>query len=306
MAGQLWSTNNLGGYMSSEKLSRVLRFALQPLVKFRQFADIKDAAGQGKNKGDSYQWNVYSDVATQGTTLAETDVMPETNFTIAQRSLTITEMGNSVPYTGKLDDLSEHPVTEIINKVLKNDAKKAFDAAAYAQFNATPLRVAPTGGTSTNAVTLSTNAATAIINNVAMGKDHVKAIVDIMKERNIPAYVNDDYISMGHPTTFRQLKNDLEAIHQYVDTGFQMILNGEIGSSSRPTSPRRAGRTTSRTGPSSSAPTPSPRRLRCPKRCAARSRPTTAAAVVWPGTTWAASASCIRVTTATARRTRAS
>ena len=229
MAGQLWSTNNLGGYMSSEKLSRVLRFALQPLVKFRQFADIKDAAGQGKNKGDSYQWNVYSDVATQGTTLAETDAMPETNFTIAQRSLTITEMGNSVPYTGKLDDLSEHPVTEIINKVLKNDAKKAFDAAVYAQFNATPLRVAPTGGTSTNAVTLSTNAATAIINNVAMGKDHVKAIVDIMKERNIPAYVNDDYISMGHPTTFRQLKNDLEAIHLYVDTGFQMILNGEIG-----------------------------------------------------------------------------
>ena len=47
MAGQLWSTNTLGGYMSSEKLSRVLRFALQPLVKFRQFADIKDAAGQG-------------------------------------------------------------------------------------------------------------------------------------------------------------------------------------------------------------------------------------------------------------------
>lgn len=229
MAGQLWSTNTLGGYMSSDKLSRVLRFALQPLVKFRQFADIKDAAGQGKSKGDSYQWNVYSDVATQGAALVETNAMPETNFVIAQRALTITEMGNSVPYTGKLDDLSEHPVTEIINKVLKNDAKKAFDAAAYAQFNATALRVAPTGGTSTNAVTLSTNAATAIINNVALGKDHVKAIVDIMKERNIPAYVNDDYISLAHPTTFRQLKNDLEAIHLYVDTGFQMILNGEIG-----------------------------------------------------------------------------
>jgi N4-gp56 family major capsid protein len=215
--------------MSSEKLSRVLRFALQPLVKFRQFADIKDAAGQGKNKGDSYQWNVYSDVATQGTTLAETSAMPETNFTIAPRSLTITEMGNSVPYTGKLDDLSEHPVTEIINKVLKNDAKKAFDAAAFAQFNATPLVVAPTGGNSTTAVTLVTNGTPTIVNNVAMGKDHVKAIVDIMKERNIPAYVNDDYISLAHPTTFRKLKNDLEAIHTYVDAGFQMILNGEIG-----------------------------------------------------------------------------
>jgi hypothetical protein len=41
--------------------------------------------------------------------------------------------------------------------------------------------------------------------------------------------VQDDYISLAHPTTFRQLKNDLEAVHQYVDAGFQMILNGEIG-----------------------------------------------------------------------------
>ena len=36
--------------------------------------------------------------------------------------MSITEYGNSVDYTGKLDDLSEHPVKEVINKVLKNDA----------------------------------------------------------------------------------------------------------------------------------------------------------------------------------------
>lgn len=64
--------------------------------------------------------------------------MPKTNFTITQGTMTITEYGNSVDYTGKLDDLSEQPVKEVINKVLKNDAKKAFDVAAFAQFNATP------------------------------------------------------------------------------------------------------------------------------------------------------------------------
>lgn len=41
---------------------------------------------------------------------------------------------NAVPYTGKLDDLSEQPVKEIIQKVLKNDAKKTLDKAAYDQF----------------------------------------------------------------------------------------------------------------------------------------------------------------------------
>ncbi len=229
MAGQLWATNSLGGYMYSDRLSKVLRHAVQPLVKFRQFADVKDAAAQGKGKGDTFHWNVYSDVATQGTTLVETSTMPETNFTITQGTMTITEYGNSVPYTGKLDDLSEHPVKEVINKVLKNDAKKAFDIAAHAQFNATPLRVVPTGGTSTNAITLTTNGTATATNNVAMGKEHVKAIVDLMKERNIPPYMGDDYAALAHPSTFRQLKNDLESVHQYVDAGFQMILNGEIG-----------------------------------------------------------------------------
>lgn len=229
MAGQVWLTNSLGGYMWSPNLSKVLRMAVQPLTKFRQFADIKDAAVQGKGMGEAFHWNVYSDVATQGTTLTEGTAMPTTNFVITQGTMTITEAGNSVPYSSKLDDLSEQPVKEIISKVLKNDAKKAFDIMAEAQFALTPLRIVPTGGTSTTAVTLTTNGTATATNSVAMNKNHVKAVVDIMKERNIPPYIQDDYISLAHPTTFRTLKNDLEDVHKYVDAGFQMVLNGEIG-----------------------------------------------------------------------------
>lgn len=229
MAGQIWLTNTLGGYMWSPNLSKVLRMALQPLVKFRQFADIKDAAVQGKGKGQEYHWNVYSNVATQGTVLLETNTMAETNFTITQGTMTITEYGNSVPYTGKLDDLSEHPVREIIQKVLKNDAKKTLDQAAFDQFNATPLRLIPTGGTDTAAVTLYTNGTVTGTNNMALGKAHVKNIVDIMKERNIPPYEGDDYFAIAHPTTLRPFKNDLESMKVYIQEGFQMIMNGEIG-----------------------------------------------------------------------------
>ena len=229
MAGQLWVTNTLGGYMYSDNLSKVLRHAVQPTVKFRQFADIKDAAVQGKGKGDTFHWNVYSDIATQGTKLVETSTMPESNFVITQGTMTITEFGNSVPYTGKLDDLSEHPVKEIINKVLKNDAKKAFDIAAHAEFNRTAIRVIPTGGTSATAITAYTNGTVTGTNNVAMNKDHIKAIVDYMKERNIPAYEGDDYFSLAHPSTYRKFKNDLEDLHKYVEAGFSMIANGEIG-----------------------------------------------------------------------------
>lgn len=229
MAGQVWLTNSLGGYMWSPNLSKVLRMALQPLVKFRQFADIKDAAVQGKGKGDTFHWNVYQNIATQGTVLTEGTAIPQSNFTITQGTMTITEYGNSVPYTGKLDDLSEQPVREIIQKVLKNDAKKALDQAAYNQFNATPLRVIPTAGTDTAAISLYTNGTVTGTNNVALGKAHIKNIVDLMKERNIPPYEGDDYFAIAWPTTLRNFKNDLESMKVYVQEGFQMIMNGEIG-----------------------------------------------------------------------------
>jgi len=229
MTGQVWVTASLGGYMFSETLSDVLRFALQPLVKFRQFADIKDAAVQGKGRGDTFHWNIYSDVQTAGTVLAETTTVPETNFIISQGTMSIGELANSVPYTGKLDDLSKQPVMEIIDKVLKNDAKKALDKQAYAEFNKAALRVIASSGTDTSAITLYTNGTVTGTNNVGLGKEHVKNIVDTMKERNIPPYINDDYICVAHPTTLRKLKNDLEAIHQYVDQGFRMIMNGEMG-----------------------------------------------------------------------------
>lgn len=229
MAGQLWSVNSLGGYMYSLELSDILRTAVQPLCKFRQFSDAKDFTDKGLHKGQLFTWNVYNDVATQGTTLIETSTLPQTNFQIAQGTGTVTELGNAVPYTGLLDNLSKHPVQEIINKVLKNDAKKALDQQAANQFKTTLLRVVPTGGTSTSAVTLTTNGTATLTNSVGLGKNLVKAIVDLMKERNIPPYVGDEYFSIGWPTTFRPLKNDLEGVYQYRDEGFQMIYNGEIG-----------------------------------------------------------------------------
>ena len=229
MAGQVWSVNTSGGYMYADNLSRLLRMSVQPMVKFRQFCDVKDAAHQGLHRGDTYHWNVYSDVATQGTTLTETSTIPETSFTISQGTMTITEAGNSVPFTGKLDDLSEQPVAEVIRKVLKNDAKKGFDNLASNQFNDCKLRVVPTSGTSTTALTLTTNGVAGVTNNVALGKEHVKLITDTMKERNIPAYADDDYYALAWPSTWRTLKNDLEGIKQYIDAGFQMIMNGEIG-----------------------------------------------------------------------------
>jgi len=229
MAGQVWAVNSLGGYLYSRQLSNVLRANVQPLVKFRQFADVHDISQQGKKKGDTFTWDVFSDVSAAGAVLVETNTMPETNFTIVQGTLTVTEAGNSVPYSGKLDNLLKFPVEDVIKKVLKNDCVKYLDRAAWTQFNQTLLRAIPTGGTSATAVTLYTNGTVTGTNSIAFSNAHAKAIVDAMKERNIPAYIADDYYAIAWPTTLRTLKNNLETIHQYSDTGFNLIMNGEIG-----------------------------------------------------------------------------
>jgi len=60
MPGQVWAVSSLGGYMFSMSLSKKLRMAVQPEVKFRQFCDVKDATQQGLSKGDTFHkflWN---------------------------------------------------------------------------------------------------------------------------------------------------------------------------------------------------------------------------------------------------------
>lgn len=226
----VWDVDVNGGYMYNDELSDVLRTSLQPKVRFRQFCEPDlDALNKGLHRGEQYFWNVYGDVASQGRELDELQPMPETNFAIAQQSLTVTELGNSVPYTGKLQALAKHDVLKIIDKGLKNDARKAFDILAFEEFDRTQLRAAPAGGTSTTSITLTENASTATTNDVAMGSGHVKAIVDVMRERDIPGYADDDYLCVSHPTTLRPFKNELETIHQYTDLGMAKIFNGESG-----------------------------------------------------------------------------
>jgi N4-gp56 family major capsid protein len=227
MAGQLWGVAAEGGFMYSDELSDVLRQQVQPLTKMRQLCDAEDGTEKGLNRGDKFFWDVYGNVGTQGRRLDENAPVPETGFTILQRSLTVFESGNSVPYTGKLLALAKHQVASVIDKTLKDDARKYFDIEAYLQFKSTVLRASTAASTTT--ITLDTNGTASQTNNVNLGTGHIKALVDTMKERNIPPYTADDYVSVSHPTTYRNLKNTLEAVHQYTETGLQQIFNGEIG-----------------------------------------------------------------------------
>lgn len=226
MGANIWSQD--GHYLYSDNLSEYLRFELQPRTKFRNLCDAKEDA-LGLHRGASYAWNVYSKIANRGGPIGEQQRMPESTFNVTQRTLTIGEFGNSVPYTGKVELLGEHDVKDIIDQTLRDDARKVFDRMCAYQFFSTPLKVVPGSGNSTSTIEVTTNGTPAQTNAVNMRADHIKPIVDVMKERNIPPFEGDDYMAISHPTTYRPFKNDLEDIHIYTDQGIGMVYAGEIG-----------------------------------------------------------------------------
>jgi N4-gp56 family major capsid protein len=193
-----------------------------------QFADVKDAFGKVKKTGDVFHWDTMPMLTRANRVLTETITIPQGQATVLQGTLTMSERGFSVPYTEKLESLASLAVRAPLMKVLKYDAAVDIDCVVHAEFNKTPLRVVSTSSADT-AFTITTNSTATATNTVAMSNVNVRAISDGMKGRNIPYYTESDYYAIARPAGLRALKNDMEGLHQYTETGLTMIMNGEIG-----------------------------------------------------------------------------
>jgi len=225
MAGQIFATGSLGGLFDGKNLTDELLKGNMANQKFRQFADIKNAWNT-KRSGETFTWDLVPMMSRADRTLAETSTIPQGNTTVLQGTLTISERGFSVPYTGKLEKLAQLSVRKPIMDVLKYDSQCDLDALAFAQFKSTPLRVV---GTSSSVFALTTNGTATATNNTAFTSSHAKAMTDLLKDRNIRPYSGDDYYAIARHGALRTFKNNLESLYQYSDKGLTMIMNGEQG-----------------------------------------------------------------------------
>lgn len=226
MAGQVFVTGSLGGLFSAFNLSQELLKGNSATQKFRQFADIKDAWNT-KRSGETFTWDVLPRMTRGDRALTETNTIPQGQSTVLQGTLTISERGFSVPYTQKLEKLSMIRFPSKIMNQLKYDSQCDLDALCHTQFNLTPLRAQCTLSSST--FTLTTNGTATGTNSAAFNLNHAKLMTDTMKDRNIAPYKGDDYFAIARHTALRTFKNNLEAIHQYTESGLTMLMNGEIG-----------------------------------------------------------------------------
>ena len=229
MAGQVYSVSTLGGNWSQPYLSERLRHVAQPMFRFRQFVDVKEAIG--KQRGDTWLFDKAGNVQTQGTTLVETNTIPETNFLTNQGTGQIFEYGNSIPFTQKLMNLAQFQLEPVTEQKLRDDMVKTLESACGAQYVATDFVAVQTASGSVIFTTNGTATASASSNLVGT---NVRAIVDYMKKKLIPKYDGRNYVCISSVAALSGLHSDTSTggwvdVSKYTVQFSTNIFNGEVG-----------------------------------------------------------------------------
>jgi len=145
MAGQNWTMAPDGGHFANKPLSSKLRYVNTSQYVFRQFT--RPEPGFGKQRGESIDFDKISMAQTQGGQIGEFQDIPETKFSITKDNLQVTEWGNSIPWTGKLETLSEFSPNQPVQKVILNDEKQVLDLAVATEMKTSKLCYIATGPT---------------------------------------------------------------------------------------------------------------------------------------------------------------
>lgn len=215
-SGQLWVTNSLGGYLTNNKLSRSIREQNVGEYVFKQFVDVKEDFG--KKTGDTLFFDKTLKIDTKGGTLSETATIPENKWKVVKDSVVVTEVGNSVPYTEKLETLAEFDPENISTKSLKNDQLEVLDSLAQVQFRAAGF-VAVCTNTATTVFT--TNSSATITATANMSDKNVRDVVDYMETKLIPKFTDSMYRAIVAVNTKRGIYDYLQAIAQYTEPQYR-------------------------------------------------------------------------------------
>lgn len=231
MPGQLYAVGSLGGtgIGSVPYLTDKVRTVAQPMFRLRQLIDAQEAVGKGR--GDTWLFDKKKNVATQGGTLVETATIPETQFTVVQGSGTITEYGNSVPWTMKAQTLDQIEIDSLTEASLRDDMVKVLESAAGAQFAATDYTAVCV---STASVAFTTNGTATATATADLTGANVRSIVDYMRKKLIPKYDGMNYVCVASISSLAGLHADTATggwidLSKYTGEFAKNPMNGEVG-----------------------------------------------------------------------------
>ena len=200
-----------------------VRAALRSLPVMRSVADLRPVALT--NPGTSLKFAVYANLAAATTALTETsDVTPLALANPSQVTVTVTEYGNAVEQTEKVNMASFSSIDTMIGDAIAYNAADTLD-----QLVATALTsgtVVKYGGSRTSTATLT---ATDVLSTTMLRKAQTTLL-----EANAQPRVGDLYTLFIHPRQAFDLRAETGAggfvdIHKYTTDNVGNLLTGTIG-----------------------------------------------------------------------------
>ena len=200
-----------------------VRAALRSLPVMRSVADLRPVALT--NPGTSLKFAVYANLAAATTALTETsDVTPLALANPSQVTVTVTEYGNAVEQTEKVNMASFSSIDTMIGDAIAYNAADTLD-----QLVATALTsgsVVKYGGSRTSTATLT---ATDVLSTTMLRKAQTELL-----EANAQPRVGDLYTLFIHPRQAFDLRAETGSggfvdIHKYTTENVGNLLTGTIG-----------------------------------------------------------------------------
>ena len=191
-------------------------------MKFEQFCEVREE--WGKNAGETFKFDKYGNIDTQGGTLTETSTIPSRSYRLYQATATLYERGNSIPWTRKYDDLAQVADRKAPVTILKNDMAKVRDIAAEAEFDKAKIRYVATA--SNGGVFTTNGTATATNTSQHLNTSHVRTIIDYMYQTlKCETYDGQNYMAICSSDALSNLYASVESILQYT----KFPASGEVG-----------------------------------------------------------------------------
>ena len=232
MAGQSWSIAADGGHFANPILSSKLRFHNTSRYVFRQFT--RPEPGYGKHRDETIDFDKVSMAESQGGKIGEFQDIPETKFSIVKDNLRVTEYGNSIPWTGKLETLSEFNPSNPVQKVILNDQMKVLDEEVATEMKTSKLTYIATG---VESQTWDVDGTPSTLATDQFNFWHLKEMVDAARTgifgsgntgNIIPAMPDSNYILVLSVKAARGLFDDPEYQEFAKFTYPRKLFNGEI------------------------------------------------------------------------------
>lgn len=225
MATFTWTFDAPSGVYKQHAMSKRLYMAALEQTTFMDH--VQSVEGFGRKKGENVTLTRIKTIAEPtSAVLTEGERIPEDTYSINTTSITVNEIGRSVPFTSFAEDLSFFDLENGIQRRLRDQMGLVLDSMAATAFKTAKVKYIPTGLAAGTFDTDGTASTTATENwNVY----HVEEVMDYMYDTLQVPMIDGSYVGIFRNLAIRGLKRDpaWEEWHKYTDP--QAKFNDEIG-----------------------------------------------------------------------------